>query len=523
MSEFEIHRKAAGANFKTILLEPPFSSFEYIEKLFGYHCNSIRRIFSLARSFHATNLISEEMLPCGIIADENLEIKENHSLYLNPELIRLSFWISSTPSSFSYSDIDVKLIGYAILKRDVVPDLDFDEWHIFEAVFEKYQHAHNCTPRPQNYSIRVGCDFFTITGLMYCQQNTLNKACAQVALRSLLSRILPEKDISYREINNIAKEVHSFSPGSGMNPLQIRRVLDKFDIKYFDIDYSQDDSGQLREKYPYQKFAYAGLEGGDGALIGFRLGGIGIDVESKHIIPIYGHTFNKDTWAPDADISYFRIGEGFGYIPSESWTSSFLGHDDNFGPNYCIPRLYIGNDQVDYIVEIFRKNVSFSGVYAEAIALDILNSLLPELAANPNNWIKRLVFWVNLQRVVFRAISLTSDEYVAHLSSLIGWQGDQESEQVCTFLSENLPKNIWVVEVSTPQLFPANERKVGEIVIDATKNVMSGDTSLYDVFVFARLPGGYYLGGEVDEDGTPCFTFVESNIISHTDLIRSGA
>lgn len=523
MSEFETHRKAAGAKFKTILLEPPFSFFDYIEELFGYDCNSIRRIFSLARSFHATNLIYEEIPPCGIISDENDELLEIYSNYSNPELIRISFWISDNPSNFSYIDIDGKLIGYAILKRDVVPELDFDDWHIFEAVFEKYQHVHNCTPRPQEYSLRVGKKYFSINGLMYCQQNTLNKACAQVALRSLLSRILPRKDISYREINSIAREVNDFLPGSGMNPLQIRKVLDKFDVKYFDLDYSQDETDELRKKYPYQKFAYAGLEGGNGALIGFRLGGIGLNGESKHIIPIYGHTFNKDTWAPDADISYFRIGEGFGYIPSESWTSSFLGHDDNFGPNYCIPRLYIGNDQVDYIVEIFRENVCFSGVYAEAIALDILNSLLPELTSNSNKWIQRLVFWVHHQRVVFRAVSLTSDEYVAHLSSLVGWQGDRESEQVCIFLSENLPKNVWVVEVSTPQLFPANERKVGEIVIDATKNIMSDTTSPYDVFVFARLPGGYYLGGEVDEGGIPCFTFVESNIISHTDLIRSAA
>ncbi|HTG80320.1 MAG TPA: hypothetical protein VL949_00125, partial [Geobacteraceae bacterium] len=242
--------------------------------------------------------------------------------------------------------------------------------------------------------------------------------------------------------------------------------------------------------------------------------------EAKHIIPIYGHTFNKDTWAPNADISYFHIGEGVGYVPSESWTSSFLGHDDNFGPNFCIPRLYIENDKVDYVVEIFRPGILYGGMQAEAIALNILYSLLPSLAGTENKWIARLVDWTAKQQVVFRAQGMTTTEYVAHLCGLRDWEGTREDPRICKLLGQEMPEFIWVIEISTPQLFPANERKLGEIVLDATKKLnLREEASVNDVFIFARLPGIYMLGGEIS-NGTPQFTPVSSKLQSHTELIR---
>jgi hypothetical protein len=83
-----------------------------------------------------------------------------------------------------------------------------------------------------------------------------------------------------------------------------------------------------------------------------------------------------------------------------------------------------------------------------------------------------------------------------------------------------MPEMVWAVEISTPQLFPANERKLGEIVLDATQQLdTESDSLMSDVFLFARLPGMYLLGGDVSDD-TPQFTTISSRIESHTDLIR---
>lgn len=519
MSYLDDHRMAAAEGMETFLLKPPFSFFDFVEDMFGDY-DSIRRIFSLARSSCAETLVLEQISPSGIVAEENEDILRLYPSYCNTSLLRLSFWKRPIPDDGISAFTNKDLVGYALFKHDLIEDNGFNEWHVFEAVFSKYPHKHNCVPRPQKYGLTVDGQPFNIEGLLYCQQNTLNKACAQVALRSLLSRILPEGDVSYRRINEIAAAVNpAFDPGNGLNVPQIRKVLTELSLRFNDIDYSLNDE-RLRTELPYQKYAYAGLESGGGALVGFRLAGRELREEAKHIIPIYGHTFNKDTWAPNADISYFRIGEGVGYVPSESWTSSFLGHDDNFGPNFCIPRLYIENDKVDYVVEILRPGVFYGGMQAEALALNILYSLLPNLADAQNRWISRLVEWTKKQQVVFRAQAMTTDEYVAHLCGLRDWEDNGEEPELCELLGREMPELIWVVEISTPQLFPANERKLGEIVLDATSELNLHDEALVnDVFMFARLPGIYLLGGEVS-NGTPRFTPVPSQLLSHTELIK---
>lgn len=256
-------------------------------------------------------------------------------------------------------------------------------------------------------------------------------------------------------------------------------------------------------------------------LVGFTLAGIGLQQAAQHIIPIYGHIFDKDTWAPNADISYFHIGEGVGYVPSESWTSSFLGHDDNFGPNFCIPRLYIESNKVEYVVEIFRPGIFYSGMHAEAMALNILYSLRPNIGSANNKWISRLLEWTSKQQVVFRAQAMSRDEYVEHLCCLRDWDNNGENPDLCKLLGQEMPDYIWAVEVSTPQLLPANERKLGEIVLDATRDLdPDDDTAVNEVFIFARLPEMYLLGGDIT-NGNPQFTQVPSMLISHTELIKA--
>lgn len=520
MPRLDAHRQAIGEVIETFLLEPPFSFFNFVEDRFGDY-DSLRRVFSLARSSGSKSLILEKIAPAGIIAEENEELLALLPDYRNTGLLRLSFWKKSITSHPAASELAAKdLVGYAIFKRDEVVGKGIDCWHVFEAVFAKYPHDHNCVPRPQTYCLAVAGLSFEIRGLLYCQQNGLNKACAQVALRSLLSRLLPEGDISYRRMNTIARSIDpGFQPGKGLSVPQLRAILTELELKFSDVDYSA-NSPTLRQELPYQKYAYAGLESGGGAMVGFSLAGRDLQHEAKHIIPFYGHTFNKDTWAPDADVAYFRIGEGVGYVPSESWTSSFLGHDDNFGPNFCIPRLYIGNDNVDYVVELFRPGVLYSGVLAEALALNILYSLLPSLVKVDNRWINRLLNWTRQQRVVFRAQAVTASEYLAHLRNLKDWEGNRENLELCDTLEQEMPAMVWAVEISTPQLFPANERKLGEIVLDAAKPLaMNDDTSLNQVFLFARLPGQYLLGGDIS-NGKPQFTSVESRLRSHNDLIR---
>ena len=145
-------------------------------------------------------------------------------------------------------------------------------------------------------------------GVLYCQQNGLNKSCAQVALRSLCAPRAPGGDISYRAINRLAGSGGtSVEPWSGLTVPQIQAVLKGLGIDFLDVDYAAMPTAE-RSRLPYQKLLYAGIESGAGALLGFRLAGAGAQQDAKHIIPFFGHTFNQDTWVPNAGAAYFHVG-----------------------------------------------------------------------------------------------------------------------------------------------------------------------------------------------------------------------
>ena len=492
MQNMQAHRLAAPFSAPSFIrFTPPFSCFKYVESLFA-GWPSVHRCFSLARSFGAKTLIEEHLSPAGIISQENEELAALGLTQSTHDLRRLSFWDRHVTVRNATSLTDKNLIGYAILKRDIGEWQGFgiDQWHVFEAVFKKYAHLHNCLPDAGAYSVRIGDKTFTARGVLYCQQNGLNKACAHVAIRSLLSRLVPEHDVSYSSMNKIARECFTarYRPSGGLTVQQIRSILRHYEIEFRDIAYNEncEVTPDIRKDQPYQKYLYSGIESGCGGLLGFSMDGPKATQE-RHIIPFYGHTFNKDTWAPDADASYFNIGANVGYIPSDSWTSSFLGHDDNFGPCFCIPRLYVKAENVQYVVEVLQSGAQYNGIIAEAIALRLLYSLYPKLETS-NAWQKRLAQHVHPdnQKVVLRACCVQKEKYLTHLRCVRDWEGKSEEPGVLSALEAALPSMLWIVEFSIPHLFPANERKIGEIVLDA-RCPPEG----FLPFIIARLPGNY--------------------------------
>jgi len=520
----DLHRRAAPTHVLTLCTDAPFSSFDWIETHLS-PTESIRRCFSLARSLEMRTVVVEDIPACGMIRDENDELLTLVPDYTMAGLKRLSFWKIpiSDPSSLSAADPS-GLCGYAIVKHDRVPSRNRDHWHVFEAVFRKYPHEHNCVPRQRARGIRIGDTEFTIPGVLYAQQNGLNKVCAHVALRTLLSRILPAGDVSYSELNRLARKaaVGGYDPAKGLGTPQIRAILRHYKVSFRDMDYIEEEKKDknIRRTHPFQKFLYAGIESGCGALLGFSMTGPAASSE-KHIIPFFGHTFNKDTWVPEADSAYFDVGGGIGYIPSESWTSSFLGHDDNFGPNLCVPRMYVKPEQAEYAVELLQDGAMYSGVHAEAITLLFLYSLWPELAKSGNPWMKRLAAAAHpkVRRVVLRALCISRATYLLHLRSVRDWTEKQEKPALLGILEKLLPKTVWVVEISLPHLFPANERKVGEIVLNPFVPFNPKAPINYNLFLLARLPGRLFVIASSSAD-IPKFMDVVSGFESHLPLLR---
>ena len=530
----ELHRVQLGVRFEVVDLRQPSSNFDLVAKHFD-SVQTIHRCFSIARSHGCKACVIESIRDMGLLEDDARELRTLVGRCA-PESRRISFW-SRRPRKFFGRLVLPRsrhLIGYAIVRKDGIED-EMATWYVFESVFRKYGHRHNCVSFPGAYAVTVWRRLCSLQGVMYCQQNKLNKRCAHVALRSLLSRCVEEKDVPYSRINEIVAESAKaqgkpYSPKGGLTALQIRAVLDAFGVRYRDMDYEKaaeyavqgkigqvpgwealkpaeqerrrqemlsEELARVRADMPYSKFLYDGAESGIGSLLGFR---VHDHEESRHIIPVFGHTFNKDSWVSGSRRFYFGDdAKAAAYIQSDNWTSSYIGHDDNFGSDFCIPRAYVLPEDVAYVAELFCKGVVFPGAEAEALAVKVLSNL-EEQFDGENPWVVRFVDALDDGNVILRSVSMPSRRYFDHLSEIRDWNRQKEDRRMIGALSQTrVPRYVWVVEISLPQLFPANERKLGEVVIDATSAAWIASFkkgSITDVvlksIMWVRLPGAYY-------------------------------
>jgi len=496
-------------------IRPPFSNFQFVDFLLpgGDYC-AVRRLFSLARRDKGQTLIIEDIEPAGAMADEIAELTSLFPEYQCTGLKRLTFWSQSCaalPETGHLSDAD--LLGYAIIKQDSITDRP-SQWHIFESVFQKYAHEHNCVPGETLFTVRCGNREYRLKGVMYCQQNGLNKACAQVALRSLLTRIVWDQDIRYGDMNRIARQSDpDFVPAEGLDTIQIRAVLKSYGIRYDDLDYMATNTAIL----PYSRYLYAGIENGLGGLMGFEFSGAGA-AGQKHIIPFYGHTFNQDTWVPRASLAYFHVGDNTRYISSEEWMSSFIGHDDNFGSNYCVPRKFLDPSQVKYVVALRPLDTEYGAIEAEVIAVDCLYSTVNALNPSENYWMRRLIVHIQEQDVVLRTRYVNRGQYVTHLRESQDWDGHSEDGYILDAFSRDLPEHLWMVEISIPELFPANYRKLGEVLLDACVPLRPYP-SIESLWVLACFPDSYLIN-ENPTPGSALFSTLRSAMDSHIPLYR---
>jgi hypothetical protein len=509
---------ATQTSFESI--RPPFSNFQFVDSLVpgDGKPDAVRRFFSLARRDNeGKTLILEDISPAGAVEDEITELSILYPAYYCTGLKRLTFWSRSCASTADMAHLtNDDLLGYAILKQDTAPTFK-PKWHIFESVFKNISHHNNCIPGESAFDVRCGNEEYRLKGIMYCQQNKLNKACAQVALRSLLSRILPDQDIFYREINQVAEanrevkqgDPDDFDPGKGLDSGQIRAVLDSYGVKYDDFDYIEENSSDTVPAY--SRILYSGIENGLGGLLGFEFSGVGAKGE-KHIIPFYGHTFNQDIWVPRASLAYFHIGDNTRYISSEEWLSSFIGHDDNFGSNYCVPRRFLEPEQVTFVVALRPPNTAYGSIEAEAIGADSLYSMLNSIDNRDNYWVRRLLTHIGKQDVVLRTLYVRRGQYVAHLRETRDWEENSEREEVLDIFAVHLPENLWMVEISIPELFPANFHKLGEVILDACVS-LEPYPSWESLWVLSRFPGSYLIN-----PGSEPFTSLDSALESHTPL-----
>ena len=447
---------------KVFSTKRPFSNFAFRDAHFPL-CEPAGRILSQARRLEFKTIVIEKIPSVGFSKDDDSELKKANVGFVKSELFRLSFF----KKAFRQPDgikrcLERDFLGYAILKGNELQN-NVKRWIVFESVIFPPRHDNNFTHSKKSYDVRSGAKTFKVRGNLYCQQNGITNVCAHVALRTVISAIVKSGDISYREINRILEKAGKpHETGNGLSKEQMKIVLEKKKIGFF--EFFQKETAAI----PYQKYLYGSIEMGYPALLGFKLKRTGDQVE-RHIIPVLGHTFNEDTWVPNAESGYFSIGKDTRYVPSEAWVSTYICHDDNFGSNFCIPRLYIGQGAEKESEEVYAlgtlpKNCMCDPIEAEAVAVDYLYSIVPKMEANIE-WVNRLKAAVQKSWVVLRPVLMSAEKYAAHLYKMRGWDtgGEKIDRNMVNILRQHLKGDLWVVEVSFPELFPANKRKFSSL------------------------------------------------------------
>jgi len=486
-------RAAVGENarWQATGVEDRFSNFLFIDKQYG-SAQALRRIFSLARKLEYQSLLIEDVSEqnCDLLAEENAALRLRHADYQGSVVHRLSFFKSREGETPAASDF----CGYAIVKRDAIASLPQRGPHVYEAIMRPLRGAENnnyvhCN---RTYEVETAAGTYHVPGVLYAQQNDSTFVCAHVALRSALAMLLPAGDVTYSQINTLAGVDHQahkvgFGTPFGLNTLQIEAVLNGLGIPFQKLVHEPKEEIVLPKEF--QADLYGFIESGRPALMGFELDPQPSTTEgeevagARHLVPVFGHTFNEDTWLPNARRAYF--GGPPRYYPSENWLSSFIMHDDNFGPYFTLPRSFLKQDNFRLMYGLFSSATPLSAPQAEAMGFGYFDAIVTAVPRRGDDWYDRLVVYTKRGFLVLRTMLVDRASYIGHLGLVRDWSGAGLEGEVIGDFASRLPDRFWMVEASTPELFAGNRRKFGEVLLSADRPIEAG----VPLLIAARVPG----------------------------------
>jgi hypothetical protein len=519
-------RKARARSKRVIDMSRPFSNFGFVDDEFNGTV-ALKRIMSQVRRRGGRTIVWERLYRSTDVREENEDLRLRRGPDVKSDVIRLGFFAVAPNRLRSASDDD--FLGYAVLKTDRLRD-DI-RTRVFESVIRTSDRPNNFVRGQQRWQCIINDKNFHVSGYLFAEQNGFTNVCAHVALRTLIARFRPDQELTYRSMNNliqvdhVSKKVGSDEDAHGLSSSEITSILKSAGIRSYVREF-----GSKNRIGTFQHFVYGSVESGFPAIIFF---GTTHGTDSYHAIPVFGHTFNEDAWAPIAELTHFS-GRDIKFIPSHAWVSMFLGHDDGAGSNICIPQHYLDTKRhmasigqrskglrpaVEYIIGTLPEEVIVTAAKAELIGAD---SLEPIFKAAPDfemttEWATRFRAYQLATRLVVRAILVTKAEYISHLRRLQDWSRRRLRKSVVAHVAELfLPDEyLWLVEFSHPELFSGNLRKLGEVVVYAQRPAAS--RSSLSSFVLARLPNSFvFRKTRRSEDFD--FVFLQSGTQSHVQL-----
>lgn len=532
-------------------IERPESFFRLLEEEFGavptendgHQFMPLSRICSQAREHRVATVVIENLPNVGDLAEENEDLETKETWNGNHVAKRISFFRSHLEKT---TDLDSansdEFIGYFIWKEDYRKGTSKKAMRrVYEAVIPTVPAPWRCIRPGKAWEVSVGGKSFSVNGHLFCQQNSVTNVCAHAAARSVASLYHPAGDMTFREMNALMDQGDKEKKGiadisDGLSISNIVRILESAGAEC--SVYECHDLVESPLFVSYQRWLYECIESGyPGILVFGDSAGRSAEKPFLHSVPVFGHTFNQDMWLPRAETSHFSKAHTLGFIPSDFWMGSFIGHDDNFGPNYSIPRHYFRsmrpaeNDHPQYpsvegvacVVGTRPKRVKMRGMEAEIASMAILKEIQHRKLRTRREpaWLKRVSDHIKRNHLVLRAIHVSKERYLEHLRSIKGW--DTLAERLDPRWVDDLglmdANEFWMVEVSVPELFPTNKRKLGEVLLRSdSAGTQLQNENLWGIFIGARLPGGWWRSAKGGNDAFPKLEEVPLTIVSHSSL-----
>lgn len=505
----------------------------------GHGKQPLHRICTLMRKMGVSSFLKEELEINEEIEGERQDVEIATESPTSARALRYTFF-RRFPSSGSCKDLkDDDILGYAviltlrpakgpllcyILESVVRPPTVYTEGFQSRSTDNYYIHCF------RTFETVVGtraCENppFKFPGTFFCQQNGKTHVCGHAALRiainSFPSRESPK--LTNKAINDALGFDHTKKKRIPPEGLEVTKLIEF--IKHSGFEPHVGEFAD-RPSIDYEHFAYPIVESACPVILNIA------NPQMSHVVTILGHTFNSDRWA-EAYHGYGRPASlpNRQYISASAWTDHFIQNDDNFGmyvtlpidqiKNFLVPR-YNPNLYAAIGVGLMPKGIIRSGYKAEMVAQETLNLLFGKRVIEninknaPNRWLPVLMDNANKNQLVLRTLLAEKGRYIAYMKTVRDELDHGFSVEAESLLEAQLPEQFWITEVTLPDLYTGNKRKLAEVLVSSTVIEVVGKRQ--DPRVFVWLPGACLYGQDLGKilrwpfkghiplfRGQPCF------------------
>lgn len=444
---------------------------------------------------------------------------------------RLTFWRDRIDADTDLLSLpDEALAGYAIVTTDRITYADgstvpttYVEEAFLPPTDEMYVH---CTRKTE---VKVAGRVFRIPGVFFRQQcgfltccvhasviSTFNQLtgnptarCTPHRINDLLDVSIPPKHASVCGVhtNDVPRIVLGLGLGSrafgfvrGTGPDGQQRLV---------AEYGQDE--QPERAMTLQHIAYLAVESGFPVVLGFGLAGtdeaealtaaaneaeVAVDEVLGHTAMIVGHTLSRRSWLAEAEPEYFDlpVADGsvhYSYLHSSGWVGELVLMDENYGPYYTVDARWL--DRLKWAVAdvVTPHGVEFLAPEAETLAVVALPDALGRVFVDEDldaadEWTKRLFDTVGEGKAVLRTTRQDKADYIGRLAA---WSADALCDLPAA-VDPLLDEVFWLVEASIPELYPINQGKLADVLINQRPDGLSVAAVLLPEFLYLGIAEG---------------------------------